>query len=72
MTLALELPDRGLSIEAIRLAEHLQPPLSKPQDQRDALLEGKAKHLFLKLVSQVIGYGSHGVVSALAEVADSP
>src|SRR5215218_4052650 len=61
LALALELPERSLPIEAVHLTEHLQPPLPKPQGQSHALLERKAKHLLLKLVSQVIGYGSHGV-----------
>jgi hypothetical protein len=59
--LALELPERSLPIETVRLAEHLQPPLPKPQGQSHALLERKTKHLLLKLIPHVIGDGSHGV-----------
>lgn len=59
MALALELPDRGFPVEAGGLLEELQASFSKPQAERYALLEGEAEPLFLKLVSQVVGYGSH-------------
>lgn len=57
--MTLELPDCGLPVETGRLLEQLQPAFSKAQGQRHALLEGKAEHLFLKLVSEVVGYGMH-------------
>src|SRR4029078_3957031 len=59
LALTLELPDRGLPVETIRLLEHLQAALSELQDQLHAFPEREAVDLFLKLVAQIVSHGSH-------------
>src|SRR6185295_1882643 len=57
---ALKLPERRFTIHSVRLGVHLQSALSEAENQLEALLQREVLHLLAKLVSQVVGYGSHG------------
>lgn len=53
-------PDRRLAVKAVRLPEHLQALLPKPESSFQTLLGGELAGLLPEAVSKVVRDGMHG------------